>query len=298
MHILIAVDGSRGAQQAIRTVADAHFPHGTRVTLVHVVTRYIPPDTHVAQNLAESLRTEEDRAGQAILDQAVDLLRADHLTVDVHRVEGHPAEQIVHAAGELKADLVVMGALGVTGWIRMLLGSISATVVKHAPCPVWVVKRPIKSRRMDVLIASDGSDNARHAIQVASGLPYPQGTVCHLVHVVPAANATLSLTGGQADPPVLAPLYKLGELHRQHGERVLKQDAELLAPHFDRVVPSIVEGDARKQLLEIAHEVEADLIVMGSKGMSGFREFLIGSVSQKVLKYAECSVLIAPLPDR
>ncbi len=297
MHILIAVDGSKGAQNAVNTVANAHFPRGTRITLVHVITRYIPPDTRMAQGLAESLRTEEDRAGQAILDQAITLLQADHLTVDVHRVEGHPAEQIIHAASTFKADLVVMGALGVTGWIRMLLGSISAAVVKHSPCPVWVVKRPIKPQRMDVVIASDGSDNARHAIQVASALPYPSGTVCHLVHVVPAANAALNLTGGEADPPILSPMYKLGELHRQHGERILQQDADTLAPHFAQVIPSMVEGDARKQLLEIAHEVEADLIVMGSKGVSGFREFLIGSVSLKVLKYAQCSVLIAPLPD-
>jgi len=294
MHILLAVDGSKGSQQAIDTVAATHFPESTHVTLVHVVTRYIPPETALPKSIATSRRDDEDRHAEAILDDATSRLKKDHLTVDVQRVEGHPAEQIIDAALALKADLIVMGALGVTGWIRVLLGSISTTVVKHSPCPVWVVKRPVKTRRMDVLIASDGSENARLAIQTACSLPYPSGTVCHLLHVVPSVNEALQLTGPQADPPVLSPMFSLGEHHRQHGDRVIKEDTETLAPYFSEVRPAIVEGDCRKRIIEVAREVEADLIVMGSKGLSGIREFLIGSVSHKVLKHTESSVLISP----
>jgi nucleotide-binding universal stress UspA family protein len=190
----------------------------------------------------------------------------------------------------------VTGALGLAGWLRVLLGSTSTTVVKHATRPVWVVKRAPKATGMDILVATDGSPHAREAIRVLSGIPFPEGTVVHLMHVVPSLNEQLHLTGSVLDPPVLEPVYEVGRHLRQRGEQLLKEDAQALEGSFAEVRPFIEEGDARRRILAAAAEVEADLIVMGSKGLAGVREFLLGSVSHKVLKHARASVLIAPLP--
>lgn len=296
MHILIAVDGSSGSREALRTVAATPFPASTRVTLLHVVTRYVPAEPAMAAHTLDTLRAEEDRRAQAVVDEARSILAPRGFDLEVRSVEGHPAQQIVESAAALGTDLVVMGALGVTGWMRVLLGSVSLTVVKHSPCPVWVVKRPMKAGPPDVLIASDGSANARHAIEVLSGLPLPRETVCHLLYVVPAANEQLHLGMGEPVPPVLDSLYRMGEAQREHGQRVLKEDAAALGKRFADVRPFMLEGDPRRHILDAAGEVEADLIVMGSKGLSGIREFFLGSISHKVLKHAEASILVVPHP--
>lgn len=296
MHILIAVDGSNGSREALRTVAATPFAAATRVTLLHVITRYVPAESAMARRTLDTLRADEDRRAAQVIEEARAIVAPRGFDLDVRRVEGHPAQQIVDNAAALGTDLIVMGALGVTGWMRVLLGSISLTVAKHAPCPVWVVKRPLKGGAPDVLVASDGSANARHAIQVLRALPLPPDTVCHLLHVIPAANDQLHLGMGEPVPPVLDTLYRVGEAQRHHGERLLKEDAAALAGRFAEVRPFLLEGDARRRILDAAREVSADLIVLGSKGMSGVREFFLGSTSHKVLKHAEASVLIVPHP--
>lgn len=298
MHILLATDGSDGARVAAEALAALPFGHDTRVTALHVLTRYAPADAHLPHDLATRIREDEDRRAERILDGARQALQATGWTVATRTADGHPAQRITEIAEGERHDLIVLGALGISGWMRALLGSTSMGVVKHAPCPVWVVKRPPKPGRTDVLVASDGSPHARHAIRTLCGLPLPDGAVVHLLHVVPSVNDQLRLTGSALDPPVLEPLYEIGRHYRQHGERVLKEDAETLSAAFGEVRPFIEEGEARRRILAAADEVEADLIVLGSKGLSGIREFFLGSVSHKVLKHARASVLIAPLAGR
>lgn len=298
MRILFTTDGSEGARIAGEALARMRFPAGTPLTVLHVLSRYVPSEGHLPHDLVETVRAEEDARAAQILAEAVGPLEAAGWRVETRTADGHPARRITEIAEEGGYDLIVTGALGISGWIRALMGSTSAGVVKHAPCPVWVIKRPFKKGRMDVLVASDGSPHARHAIATLCRLPFPEGTVAHLLHVVPSVNDQLRLTGSALDPPVLEPLYEIGRHFREHGERVLKEDAETLAGAFGEVRPFTEEGEARRRILATADEVEADVIVVGSKGLSGIREFFLGSVSHKVLKHARASVLIAPLPGQ
>lgn len=295
MHILLAVDGSEGARLATRELAQLPFPAGTRLTVLHVPTRYVPSAKHgLPQSVVNALKADEDERIQDILKDARALLTDTNFSVEVTVVEGHPARQVTETAVGIGADLIVIGVLGMSGWMRALLGSTSLTVVKHAPCPVWVVKRPRKKRRFDVLLATDGSRNSRHALKFCAALPLPAGTVAHLIHVTPALNEQLHLTGTEIDPPVLAPLYEVGKHLQEQGRALLDHESEMLSHAFAEVRPFIVEGEVRHKILEAADDVEADLLVLGSKGRSGIEEFFLGSVSHKVLKHAPCSVLVVP----
>lgn len=296
MHILFATDGSEGARLAGETLLRMPLPDDPRLTVLHVVTRYTPTAAALPHGVMDHLREDEDARAIHIVNEAKKPLAAAGWRVSTRTLEGHPAQRISEAAAEGGYDLIVTGALGLAGWLRVLLGSTSTTVVKHAPCPVWVVKRPLKATGMDILVATDGSAHAREAIRVLCGIPFPPDTVVHLLHVVPSLNEQLHLTGSVLDPPVLEPVYEVGRHLRQRGEQLLKEDAAALEGAFGEVRPFVAEGDARRRILAAADEVEADLIVMGSKGLAGVREFLLGSVSHKVLKHARASVLIAPLP--
>jgi nucleotide-binding universal stress UspA family protein len=289
MRILYATDGSEGARRAGEALCRLPLGPDTRLTVLYVLTRYVPTDAHLPKDVVAALRADEDARAAGVLQEALGMFGGSGWQVDARTVEGHPAEAIVATAGEEASDLIVTGALG-------LMGSISTAVAKHAPCAVWVVKRPIKERRMDVLVATDGSDHARHAIRTLCGMPMPPGSVAHLVFAVPSVNEQLRLTGSPLDPPVLEPVYEAGRYLRERAEQVLKEDAETLAPAFAEVRPFVEEGEIRRAILRAADAVEADLIVLGSKGLSGIREFLLGSVSHRVLKYTRASVLVVPLP--
>jgi nucleotide-binding universal stress UspA family protein len=296
MHILYATDGSDGARLAGETLAALPLGADTRVEVLHVVTRYVPAAPALPHGMLDALRADEDARATTILDGARALLEDTGWAVTARAVDGHPAQCITEAAAQGGHDLIVTGALGLSGWLRLVLGSNSLAVVRHAPCPVWVVKRRPKATRLDVLMATDGSDHARAAVRALCRIPLPPDAVVHLLHVIPSVNEQLRLTGSPLDPPVLEPLFELGQYLRQRGEHILKEDADALSGTFAEVRPFLEEGDARRRILDAAKEVEADLIVMGSHGMSGVKEFLLGSVSHKVLKHARASVLVVPLP--
>jgi nucleotide-binding universal stress UspA family protein len=298
MRILYATDGSESARRAGEALARLPLRPDTRVTALHVLTRYVPTGAHLPRDVVAALRADEDARAAGILQEALGMLSPTGVVLDGRTVEGHPARSIIATADEEASDLIVTGALGLTGWPRVLMGSISMAVAKHAPCPVWVVKRPLEPGPLDVLVATDGSDHARHAIRALCRMPLPPGSVAHLLYAVPSVSEQLHLTGSPLDPPVLEPLYEAGQYLREHAEHVLKEDAEALAAAFAEVRPFTEEGEARRAILRAADATEADLIVLGSKGLSGIREFLLGSVSHRVLKYARASVLIAPLPAR
>lgn len=297
MHILLAVDGSEGAREAARTMAIMPFPKGTRVTLVTVLTRYVPTSSHLPSALLKGLREDENTRAQTALEEIEELLSGSPLKITKRVEEGHPVERITETARELSTDLIMLGALGLTGWMRMLLGSTSLSVVKHASCPVMVVKKPFKQGTPDVLIATDGSEGSKTAIRFAASLPFPDNTVAHLMHAIPAVTEQLHLTGSEVDPPVLAPLYEAGQHLKIKGEHIIKEDAAPLQKAFGEVRAFTVEGEARAKILETAREVEADLIILGSHGLSGIRKFFLGSIANRVLKHAESSVLITPMEN-
>ena len=296
MHILLAVDGSEGGHLAVDTLAHSTFAPGTRVTVLFVLTRYVPSDSPMPDAFLTALREDENARADQVVQEAAKALAPHEFDLDIRVEDGHPAAKIIEVAEAVGADMIMLGALGVTGWLRAVLGSTSLTVVRHAPCPVWVVKRPPKATRFDVLATSDGSANARHALDFLLDLPLREDTVLHLLHVVPALNQQLHLTGSEVDPPVLAPLYKVGEHFKSHGKQVLKADSERMHKRFSDVRAFTLEGDARHKIMDAAQEVEADLIVMGTKGLSGIKEFFLGSISHKVLKHAATSILVVPLP--
>ncbi len=92
--------------------------------------------------------------------EIADRLRIGDRTVDVRVLEGRPATEIVVEAGRFRADLIVVGARGLSTVRRLLIGSVSSEVVDHAPCPVLVARRADVQR---VMLAIDASPSAAAA---------------------------------------------------------------------------------------------------------------------------------------
>ena len=139
---------------------------------------------------------------------------------------------------------------------------------------------------MKVVVGVDGSDGSRKALRWAAAEAAARGDDLELVHVweAPQAYAPLGLGAYPLDPEPIQEVAR-GLLEG------LVADARELAPGVE-VQGELVEGPPAQALLD--HARTADLLVVGSRGLGGFKSLLLGSVSQQVVHHAPCPVVIVP----
>jgi nucleotide-binding universal stress UspA family protein len=157
--ILLATDGSIEAELAARTAAELADKTGSELHLVHVfgITPWYPayPEGFgfggaelEDPELEEDLQRISEQRARELLEAEVEKLRSFDVTLaQAHLVEGGVPQEIVGLAEEIGAGLIVMGSKGGGGIRRALMGSVSDSVVRHAHCPVMVV-RPEKRQAL------------------------------------------------------------------------------------------------------------------------------------------------------
>ena len=168
MRVVLATDGSAQARVAEELVWRLDWPVGTTIRVVAVQ----PPGFDVyglpwTAASPEVIQYADDSLHQSIagqLESVVARIRRPGLEVESLFLTGRPASRIVEEARAWAADLVVVGHRGRGTIGTMLLGSVSAEVVDHAPCPVLVAREGIVR---SILLATDGSRSARHASATA-----------------------------------------------------------------------------------------------------------------------------------
>jgi nucleotide-binding universal stress UspA family protein len=207
-----------------------------------------------------------------------------------HTRIGHPDAEIVELAEELGAGLVVVGSRGLGPLKRAVMGSVADSVVRHAPCSVLVVRgdgredeRPLPGR---ILVPVDGSQGAKAAARSAAEIAAATGSELHLHHVVPR-EGLLPVPGPEAWEVSEA------ELRRREGSArsFLKREAKRVGAGVAEEV-HVGFGEPDREIVELAHELGAGLIAMGSRGLGGIGRALLGSVSDSVVRHAHCPVLV------
>lgn len=139
---------------------------------------------------------------------------------------------------------------------------------------------------MKVLIAIDGSPFSQATLESVASRPWPANTEFKVLHVVEPPSLLMGREMGAYDPEFEA-VWKA--LREQAKEIVGKGAAKLRAAKLN-ASEQLIEGDPKSQILDVAKEWKADMIVMGSHGRTGLNRFLMGSVSQGVVNHAHCSV--------
>lgn len=145
MKILIAVDESPHAREAVRWVATRSWPAGTAVRLLNSVRSdlYVTGELYApAAAELETLIDEDAQRSEKMIKERAAELTARGLSVDMKVTRGDPRFAIVDEAKEWKCDLVVVGSHGRSGLSALFLGSVATHVVAHAPSSVLVVKLP------------------------------------------------------------------------------------------------------------------------------------------------------------
>ena len=143
MKILLAIDGSPHSQDAVDEIARRPWPTRTAVRVVSVIRPYAPPATEVVLAAAtiDTVRQQQMGEAEALTVRAGELLAEPGLSVETVVREGDARSAILDEAESWGADLIVVGSHGRTGLKRLVLGSVAAAVMAHAPCSVEVVRR-------------------------------------------------------------------------------------------------------------------------------------------------------------
>ena len=139
-----------------------------------------------------------------------------------------------------------------------------------------------------IVVGTDGSDTASEAVRQATELANAVGARIHLVSAFePVGNQRLREEKQQV-PEDMSWMVN----QREDVDATLRDAAEQIQEAGVEVETNARQGDPADAILDIAEEKNADLIVVGNKGMSGAKRFLLGSVPNKVSHHAPCSVLI------
>jgi len=285
MRILLATDGSKDAAAAIAFLRELPLPASAKLRIVSAVTfptfAFEPlPVREFKSSVLEDVRRVVDEARATLAPRGFD--------IETEVAIGNPKEEIARIAREWGADLVVLGARGLGRIKRFLLGSVSLAVARHVSCPVLVVKG--RARKLEsVLVAMDGSEDSFQALRFLLSLPPARRTKLRLLSVVEPIRYPTSAPGAVRGH-LTRMLKEIENERRGELESVLEKAAAELEGSITRVTRSTPTGDPADVIVAAAHD--SDLVVVGARGLGGMSRLLLGSVSEKVLRYAPCSVLI------
>jgi nucleotide-binding universal stress UspA family protein len=280
--ILLATDGSEEAEMAATTAVNLANNTHSDLHILTVGPGYPAYDVRVPE-VAEELRQQT----QEILDeqtkkieQAGGKIAQRHLRLSEHHpgFEHHPSDDVVRVAEEIGAGLIVLGSRGLGGVRRALMGSVSDSVVRHAHCPVMVVRGEPVAFPTRILLATDGSKEAELAATAAAELAKSTASELQVAHVA-AQYPSYSRAAGEELPDV--------------AQQVLDEQVDRLQQAGVTVAEAHVRvGPPAAVIVALAEHMGAHLIIMGSRGMGGIRRALMGSVSDSVVRHAHCAVMV------
>jgi nucleotide-binding universal stress UspA family protein len=257
-----------------------------RVTLFHALE--MAPDY-----IRGPIDSQDDHRGrwaakvrQELCQRARTLTVPHEIVVDEGHVGGHVLADlaVLAAIKRTEPDLTVMATRSRTGFASWFVGSVTHQVVQHAGRPVLCVRRSRPGGALPygrLLVPTDLSPASRRAFPLAALLASAFAADVAALHVsLPRPLALLTGVPGSGSPPVPTE----ADVRR------------FLRPEFDDVpvVTSVhTTGAPWYRITQTAEEREADLIVMSTQGHDSFRDGIVGSTTDRVLRHAPCSVLVA-----
>ncbi len=289
-HILVPVDFSPASRHGVAFAAALGKQFQSRLHLLHVVEPSVLPEwgyAHLARRDAKLSHAAAERMLQIPAECGVDPQWIGSTDILV----GDADIKICEAAAKNSSDLIVLASHGLGGLSHLVLGSTAEYVVRRAPCSVLTVRDcTIREKgagmpRFDlkrILVTTDFSNESKKSFPYAMALARTFDASLLLLHVVPA-----HLPMG------------LGQIGSVYDEKRLLAEAQEQMPRFRqaefdpdlRVDSLVLNGGPAHEICRTAETQSADLIVMATHGHTGFRHFVLGSMTEHVVRHAPCPVL-------
>ncbi|MFL6570025.1 MAG: universal stress protein [Chthoniobacterales bacterium] len=296
--LLVPTDFSVSSRKALEYASALLQEFDGELHLVHV---HVPDYSYSVPALLSQppLLTagEIERYHRAELQKLCREYASSDATPPCHAPIGSPFDEICKVAREISADYIVIATRGLTGVKHLLLGSTAERVVRHAPCPVLVVrqrerefaapkKAGLKIER--IVVPVDFSECSRAGVEEAIAFAKATGARLALIHAY------------QLLPYV--PCEHMATYEHMPSPDVIEDAADAQLEEFIATIDfrgveretAVRCGRAADAIRDFANETYADLIVTSTHGHTGLAHVLIGSVAEHVVRYAPCPVLVIP----
>jgi nucleotide-binding universal stress UspA family protein len=321
-HILVPLDGSPLAEQALLVAARIARQTGSTISLLESV----PPLVETVPYFHQDIGVYSDTIYEEMLTEAKEYLqRISHddrlagVTVSAHTSAKSPIEAILDYAQEKQVDLIVLYSHGYTGVKRWALGSVAQKLASHSPIPTLILRddnaealaQPEKPHPVRALVALDGSQFAEATLLPAAQL------VAALNGPSPAAPAELNLVR------VIQPPRPEEEVKYQRYDSDLRgyqkdaaefylngtkeKFAQTLAALNLQVISSVIEDtDIAGALLKVAEtgntvedetNVAYDLVAIATHGKGALQRLVMGSIAERVTNESKLPILLVRPPD-
>jgi len=292
--ILFAADFSENSKEAFHAACLLAIESQTRMIVLHVVDPdWVAQDPiYFGQPPSVQFVAKRDEDHHEALKRKLGEVYTPNRPIDIqyHVREGDPQVEILRMADGVKSDLIVMGTHGRTGLRWLLSGSVAIAVLREAHCPVLALHSAEHSRPDEeihvILHPTDFSVSSEVPLRVARSLARDRGARLIILHVAALEILTDETPDAQSDP------RRDRDILEQARKRV--DGPDLKYP----VETMLRRGFAPDVILDVAEEVQADLIVMGTHGRTGLTRTLMGSVAEAVVPKANCPVLVVKEPQR
>ena len=282
-EILLPVDGSENGRTAIAHAGAIARAFGSTIHVLHVVDERTLDNADAAEELVE--------AGERLVESVADELEGNGIDAPTHVATAIPREGIVDYAHERGIDLVVLGGHGRTRAQEFLLGSVAEGVVRRSDVPVLTVP-PAEggtefSPYRTVLVPTDGSPGAAAALDPAAALATAFGADLDALSVVEEDALGLDIRStvfhDRMEEHAGTAVEELGERARAAG--------------VPSVGTAVAHGTPATEIVRYAEEHGADLVAMGTHGREGVERYLLGSVTERVLRTSPVPVLTVRAPE-
>jgi nucleotide-binding universal stress UspA family protein len=284
--ILVPTDGSEASETTGSTAIVLANRFQASIEVLNVVEQEELPQRVLADASADQAEHGEAAVG-AIANRAT----ADGIPTSRAVIESAGAlqEQLIEYGTEHDVDRIVMGTHGRTRLNRLVLGSVAEWTLRESPVPVLTVHED-SSPDPDfekILVPTDGSKHANAAVERAIQMASEIDSALHIVHVV---NIT-AVSGEYGSGEILQAL-------EESGQRAV-DDAIDRAEHAGvrSIEATVLSGRPAKATVDYATDHDVSLVVMGTHGRSGLARYLLGSVTEKVVRVADMPVLTVAPPD-
>ncbi len=258
--ILVGVKDDLESKSALCYAANLAKITGAELTALHVIEEL--EEYHFYEDIELLYKVEARKDKEEAIRKIKEVSRECHLgRVNIEIAYGNPAKMILRESAKKDYDLIVVGSHSKPRFLEFLLGGVAFQIIHYAKRPVLVVKR-LRSMKT-FLVCLDGSLYAYRALKFAGKIAKAAGAKVTLLHV--------AMEGHGSHPEALD---------------VIKHGKELLDKIGVEGETLIREGPTAEEILREAREKDYDLIVMGHKGKSAIREFLLGDVVSKVIHHS------------
>ncbi|MFQ5965883.1 MAG: universal stress protein, partial [Candidatus Scalinduaceae bacterium] len=286
--VLVSTDFSEYSKVALDICLEISKCMKTKLYVLHTIEKFSHDYKHL---LSSAIHADmKQKLGEEAVEKIKAMLPEELLEkgdiVPIVRF-GKPFLEIIQVTKDKKVDLLAVGTHGRAGVDRVILGSVAERVVRKAGCPVMVIrgKKYVGFKR--IIVPIDLSDCSRKALEYAAATARAHSSKLTILHVFEESFVKPYVNAANSEEEADEIIKEIERVNESKYDEFLKT-IDLSGVKYEKL---LIKGVPETEIVEIAMEQQANLIVMGTHGRSGIKHILIGSTAEEVVRTVHCDII-------